>query len=145
MLSPRGDVLIWQRFKDSNTSLSLFFSSQEKVFPYFISAYRVLTHFKEHIAPVQSSHSQMADTCQRLQVRKSDRVPFRAVVRGKNFSLLTPTRVFIWSDRSVWVNDSCCPSTNDTLPESQQGSYRAAQCEWQSSASSVLPVSVNTN
>lgn len=45
----------------------------------------------------------------------------------------------------VCVNDSYCPSTNDTLPKSQQGSYTTGRSEWQSRASSVLPVSVNTN
>lgn len=153
MLSPSGDVLIWQGFKDSkHHSLSHFQQPRESIPVFHPGISQALTHFKTHIALVQSSGSQMVDTCQGLQVRKSDILhtgaahsPFQGCCQRKSSPLLTPIRMFIWSDRSVWVNDSCCPSTNDTLAESQQGSYRAGQSKWQSSVSSVLSVSVNTN
>lgn len=107
---------------------------------YFILAY--LEHWPTLNQPVQSNHSQMVDTCQRLQVKKSGifhegaaQSPFQGCCQRENFPLLTATRMFIWSDRSVWVNDSCCTSTNDTLPESQQGSYRTGQSGRQSGMS----------
>lgn len=136
--------------RPEHITLSLFLKSQERVFHPGIS--RALTHFKTHIALVQSSHSRAVDTSQRLQFRKSDILqegaawtPFQGCCQRKNFPLFAPTWMFIWNDRSVWMNDSCCPSTNDTLPQSQQGSDRDGQSELQSNAPSVLPVSVNTN
>lgn len=141
MLGPSGDVPIWRGFKDLNTSLSLFFNSQEKVFHLVISqAWPTLIHtYHPSSIQLQSDGGHMS----RLQVRKSDILLTGAaqslsglLSEGKLPFAYTSTKMFIRSDRSAWVNDYC-PSTNDTLPESQQDSYRTGWSEWQSSVSSA--------
>lgn len=150
MLGPSGDVPIWQGFKDLNTSFSLSFSTAKR--KYFILAYLKLWPTLNTHCP--SSVQSQSDGEHKSKVvgqekwhppHRSCTVSLSGVLLEGNFPLLTPTRTFIWSDSSVRVNDSCCPSTNDTLTESQQCSYRTSQSKWQSCRASVLSISVNTN
>lgn len=133
-----ADLTRLQRLE--NITLSLSYSTAKR--KYFILAYlkpwpTLNTHWPTWVqSPSDGGHMSRVAGQEKWHCRHRS---------GLGCSLLTPTRMFIWSDRSVWVNDSCCSSTNDTLNESQQGTYRTGQAERQSSTSSVLPVSVNTN
>lgn len=128
MVGPSGDVPVWRSFKDVKTSFCLSLSIAKR--KYFILAYLKLWPTLNTRCPSSVRWQSDGEHESKVAGQEKWRPPCRSSTGSLSlwlFPLHTTTRRFISTDRSVWVSDSCCPSTNDTLPASQQGFYRTSQ------------------
>lgn len=128
MAGPSGDVPVWRSFKDLKTSFCLSLSIVER--KYFILAYLKLWPTLNTRCPSSVRWQSDGEHESKVAGQEKWHPPHRSSTVSLSlclFPLLTTTRMFISTDRSGRVSDSCCPSTNDTLPERQRGFYRTGQ------------------